>query len=329
MNNKDWSIRHAIFDMIDTNLMEVPNKKQIMNFIKEDISKENLLKLYDMMTHEDLLIQSSQFLKECYYNHLKENSDLPIFNMSDILNQRDTILTEADEEKKPLTSKDIELLVKKYGILGAAAYLVRMRYVKPSDYKKIVKKLTTDYKGIKKGTVAGHVLPSIKTAGEIKKDILKHPFGGSYRAAKQVKQHLQTKGKEFLTKHPSVTKSGKYVLMTTGITGAIAASYFAYRHYLDNKKARQVCQNFSGKQRSICMIKFKISASDEAIDKLQEAKSGCSQKSDPEKCTYSINRELWKWQRRKQKYLIKLRQLTGEAAKEQREKPQEKKESPF
>jgi len=336
MNNKDWSIRHAIFDMIDTNLMEVPNKKQMMNFIKEDISEEDLFKLYDMMTHEDLLIQSSQFLKECYYNHLKENSDLPIFNVPDILNKRDIILTEAEEEKLPrgLTAEDIGLLIKKYGVYSAGIYLATkyatLTKEQKEDLKRAVRAASKRYDEQISSTFFKHILPKsriIRTA--VTKPLTHGPGLIMKHMWRKSKKDLPSEFKKFKSLHPGIKILGKFAAAGLTITGAIAASYLSYKNYMENKKARQFCTKFKGKQNTICMLKFKIAASDEAIDKLQEAKSGCSQKSDPEKCTYSMNREIWKWQRRKQKYLLKLKQLTGEAAKEQREKPVGKKESPF
>ncbi|MCX6723179.1 MAG: hypothetical protein NT094_03920 [Candidatus Staskawiczbacteria bacterium] len=305
-DNTNWAIRHAIYDMIETNLLSVPNKKQILNFIKDDISNENLFKLYTMMENEVLEMRAGAFLKECYYNHLAQNNDLSIFNESNILEKRDQVLMEAEGKESPakvgMTPDDIVLLAKRIGGPATALYLAKMYFIgTPSERKRLknaVAKLSSIYDKTIKNLFLRNILNPSKNIKSLMKEKEKEGYlSGIGNVLRQTGQNVKTAAQTFNLKHSKgLGTLRKYTGITAGITAAVAGSYLAYKNYMENKKAREFCTKFKGKQNTICMLKFKIQASDAAIEKLQQAKSGCTQKSDPEKCIYGLNRELWKWQ---------------------------------
>jgi len=261
--NTNWAIRHAIFDMVETNLLEVPNKKQMLNFIKDDISKEDLFELYNMMKNEDN--QSCEFLKECYYNNLKQNSKLSIFNESIILKQRDNVLMEAEEEKIPITIKDIGLLLKRYGPIGVGLHLANVWFTGTKEQriqmKRVVAQAGKKYDQQINATFLRRILPQSKTF----KKVLTNPITGPRDIAKDTLKKIGKEKTNLFSKHPGIKRSGKYVRIGISIAAALAGAYHAYKYYMDNKKVWEVCKRFKGKQNTICILKFKIAALATAI----------------------------------------------------------------
>lgn len=333
-NNEAWAIKRAIYDMMDRNLLEVPNKKTMMNFIKDNISNDDLFTLCSLLEIEDNKL-SVDFLTECYFNNLKQNSDLPIFNEREILNQRDSVLTESDgeSEKIPLTAKDIHLMIKKYGTLAVAGFLAKKYFsgnkAQRKEVLKIIASLDHSYDKTIKASFFKKIAPKSRTFRKTSKDIWKNPWTGTGKALKTAKITTKKAIKDTISQiPPRVKKRGKISLIVTGVVGAMTGAYFAYKYYMDTKNARSACQKFKGKQKDICILKYQIAASETALSVLQNSKSKCSQSNNPEKCIYGINQAIWKWQQRKVKYLAKLSKLSGKPTEEVSKKVP-KKESPF
>ncbi len=103
-------------------------------------------------------------------------------------------------------------------------------------------------------------------------------------------------------------KGSKAVLIGSGIVAVSVLAYTIYKNL--NDKARKSCAGQKGKAKTICMTRYRITACDKSIKALQESLPGCQEKSDPTKCKYSVQKQIWNWTRRKQKYQQKLAKLT-------------------
>ena len=101
---------------------------------------------------------------------------------------------------------------------------------------------------------------------------------------------------------------GKIALVLLGTVALSTLAYTIYKYYTD--AARKSCRGHKGRAKKICILNYRITASKEAIKKLEEALPGCQEKNNPDKCKYSIQREIWQWNKRKTKYEEQYAKLT-------------------
>jgi len=97
---------------------------------------------------------------------------------------------------------------------------------------------------------------------------------------------------------------GYVALGVAGIAGVTYVAYRVYQRYLS--VAAKSCEGTKGKERTACILRFKIQAAGHALAKLKEALSGCQDKSDPEGCKMSIMKQIYKWQNRINRYHKKV-----------------------
>ena len=121
--------------------------------------------------------------------------------------------------------------------------------------------------------------------------------------------------KKIITKSKEAGPAIKSVATKVGAVGASIVAMIFAGHYIWQKfltQASRSCSKFKfGKQKDICILKFKISAADAAIKKVQSELSKCKDHSDPEKCNHALQTEIWNWNRRKHNYMNRLAKLTG------------------
>jgi hypothetical protein len=112
------------------------------------------------------------------------------------------------------------------------------------------------------------------------------------------------------------TGDGYSVVLISGSPGIVALTalaYTIYKYYTD--AARKSCNNLRGNNRKICILTFRINAATAAIKKLEEGLPACEEKNNPEKCKYSIQKEIWHWKQRREKYQNQLAKLNQARAK--------------
>jgi hypothetical protein len=119
-----------------------------------------------------------------------------------------------------------------------------------------------------------------------------------------VKKLVSKVGSDIRSNAPKVAIGGAI------IGGAIFGGHYIWQKFVSS--AAKSCSKFKlGKQKDICILKFKISAADAAIKKVQSDLPKCAQHQNPEKCTHALQTEIWNWNRRKHNYMSRLAKLTG------------------
>jgi len=125
--------------------------------------------------------------------------------------------------------------------------------------------------------------------------------------------------KQIATGAKNIEKEMGYATPTwqkVGVTGLavaaiLAAAYYAYKRWLT--ASARACRGKRGKERKVCELQFKITGAQQAISKLQENLPQCQYKRNRERCELKIQRQMWKWKSRLerwQKELIRLQQST-------------------
>jgi len=359
-----WVSRHALMDLVMLEVYKVKDKIGVTEFIENMNDHE----IYDLTTSMVRLDESihTDLLNHLYIHNLKElRNDLPIYNMSNIYEQRDLYLSEAEDNKSSETSdndkkmtagtiigigmtvsltaavneyvkwlfrkpkealkarKDIARALGKKFDTAVNNIPILKKIIYPEEYaKKFGDELTAKIKKIKKMppaektklikaakqkikdevTKAGRS-PTVRIRKTVEKIVKKITEDPAEVAKKQIQQKL---AQELAGKQPSHVH-GKIAVSLLGIVALTSLTYTIYKYVTD--KARVSCKDQSGKAKTGCILKFKIAAATAAIKKLEEGLTGCDNKPDPNKCRYSIQKQIWYWNRRKQKYQEQMSKL--------------------
>ena len=295
-NDFCWASRHALMDLVMLEIYQVKDKVGVANFIETMPQKQliettlNCLNLPD--GDQDIL------LNEMYRNHLKElRPDLPIQD-SKVWMDRDAVLTEASDGDEDVARKAIEI-AKGASLAAAITYIGTVALTKPDEAAKAVKAIQRVYGGkaiqiinrypILKG-IADPTAKRIKNADRM----AQNPKAAARLAKIKLKQPVSV-----------MKKMGKVGM---GVTASALLAYGIYKRLTD--PARKACANQSGRQKTACILKYKIQATGEAIRSLEKGMGGCDENPDPQKCKYSFQKKIWYWNKRKQGYQDKLAKLT-------------------
>jgi len=103
------------------------------------------------------------------------------------------------------------------------------------------------------------------------------------------------------------SKNPKRILIFGGLIAAGALAYSLYKYTVDD--ARKHCKSMKGKDKSKCILQYKIDGANIAIQTLTKSMDGCSSRADPDQCRYSITRKIWAWKQRLSKYENRLDKL--------------------
>ena len=80
--------------------------------------------------------------------------------------------------------------------------------------------------------------------------------------------------------------------VTAGVVNAINLTYRTYKEYLT--KAGRTCSDLTERERSICMLEYKIKGKSRQLEQLKKLTSKCSQNKHVQKCKMKIGQEMQK-----------------------------------
>lgn len=321
-----WAAKHAIIDLVMLECYTVHDKVGVSEFIEDMKSRD----LYNLTTTMFMLDETtnSWLLTNLYNDYLQsKNSDILVTRESQWAEKRNmTLLSEAnpsDDDDATKLAGDISDAVMK-GSLVMAVGLIARKAVDPKN-RKVIKDalgiLRRDkgkiYNRIAKQPIVKQFAPGARMSTKTGQKIFtKDPAANLSNKLKRAGDRAITLAKDLDKKITKVRNMKtkdlmkmnlKYVIPIAGMAGATALAYAIYQRMYSS--AAKSCEKMKGREKSKCMMRFKINAANQAIDKLQEMIIGCENKKDPDKCKYSIQRQIWNWTRRKQKYQEKLAKL--------------------
>lgn len=99
---------------------------------------------------------------------------------------------------------------------------------------------------------------------------------------------------EFLNIEKSHLQEIEPTLMAISGTSMVMMAYRMYKEYM-NKAARK-CDTMVGRDKTLCMTKYKIEGLEKQYDKLKSSLTKCGQAKYPNKCRQKINQKMLKVQ---------------------------------
>lgn len=342
-----WASRHALMDLVMLEEYNVSNKVGVTNFI-EEMSDGDIYDLTMSMLHTDESIHSTM-LEHSYKEYL---SGKILINEQSFINGRMEYLTEDSDKKSDGINAQKIINIAVTGSIAQAATQYFLWTLKDPPAAKaargeISKGLGSRWDNAIKKIPRLHkmIYPEEYTRQKLTKETLKGSAKKLTSAQKKkIEEEVQkavgdskvVKGRKWFKRQidkiiedPEVTaqkkeaakklkgeqksNNGKVVLAVAGIVALTALAYTIYKYYTD--AARKSCNNLRGNNRKICILTFRINAATAAIKKLEEGLPACEEKNNPEKCKYSIQKEIWHWKQRREKYQNQLAKLNQARAK--------------
>ena len=333
-----WAAKHALIEMTMFGSFGVSDKVGTSNWI-ESLPETQVLEIADILLSMENDSEKKQFLEESYQADICSNKTSVLVNESAWQTARNQILMEADDTAK--NGVDVYKVLKQGSAMTAAIYLGHVAATKgPNEMKRQIAGLKTitseGYEEVRKAIVYlantnkyskvfADVLPSLEKSTLARRGlhttmsnivnsdkltpdqydaVLKGPTD-ELKAAKNADwQNSKVGIKRFLT------VSAKGAAVVIGLLGVATLIYMTYQRFAG--AAAKACRGATNsKDKTICILRFKIRACDEAIKKGQEALVGCAKHPNPEKCTHSIQTTIWNMNRRKKEYEMKLAKLVS------------------
>ena len=325
----NWSIRHGLSDAIKHGTISVSDKVGMTNWI-DSMSEEQLLETFDMINVLEIEHEQKKFLEESFRDaQIEKNPELITLTESVYANAVGHILTEADETSDP-RKEPISKILKHGTVAAGASYLLWVAMNKgPDEFNRQLQGLKIISKEkyqqvrnalyrMRKSKGENGILPDLTKSIEKNRELHKHlsqkgnidaettaGLTGEMRSATSAS--LGNMKKNILG---FLNKSKRYAVIALGLTATSALLFAVYQRFAS--KAAKACRGEAGsKARKVCVLRFKIKACDEAVRAGHEALGGCSKHKNPERCTHSIQSDIWNWQRRKKKYEAKLALVAG------------------
>ena len=299
--------RRGLMDCIILDDFGVSDKMGVAEMV-ENMPDELFSNLYESFLKIDP-IETKQSLDSMYSDYLIEtNSSGVVIGKQNVWEDKrnNVLISEADNEKSD-QDKFNDALVK-VAMTASAPVLIKFivdEYRKPGGkdlvedgVKHLKRKVPAAYARIQKAPIIRQILPR---AGAVKVKSDK-AIDTISKAADKVDATL-AKIKRGTTSRNAMI--GLAVL--GGVTAVATAMQYTYQRYMS--KAAKSCGGKSGRERTSCILKFKINAASQAVKAAEVMLDGCEDKSDPQKCKYSIQKKIWYWNKRKQKYQDKLAKL--------------------
>lgn len=79
-------------------------------------------------------------------------------------------------------------------------------------------------------------------------------------------------------------------LMAISATSLLMSAYRLYKEYLT--KAARKCDTFTGRDKTLCMTKYKMEATRAQMEKLRKSLSKCEEAKYPQKCQERIKEKI-------------------------------------
>jgi len=315
-----WAAKHAIIDLVMFEHFDVPNRVGVSEMV-ENMRPSEVCSLAQLMMSVDDST-SSQILTEMYTENIQsENTGVHLMTESKFADKRYSVLTEAENDSK-VTPKDLSEAIMLGSMPMALALFVRaMRHGGVEEAKTlmsgllkynekaynifarqpIVRKILPGAATVKGGkVVAMAVNPADELISKLKKNAVK-----SRDVAQQIEDFSLKATANNIVKYG--IKNKYRIIATIGVTGASVLAYTIYQKMFS--PAAKSCNKYKGVEKTKCMLRYKIAAASTASDQLQQMMAGCDEHKNPQKCKFSIQRDMWNWNRRKQKYQSKLAKL--------------------
>lgn len=322
--------RRTLIDLVMTEHYQVENPIAVATML-ESMSSQHIRKVFDCLTKNNDIL-STKVLNELLVQKNNSNNSAIIVNESVWKDQRNTVLLKEDDNKSHITDDEIIRVIK----YGTIASLVPIYFTKDGPAR-IANglKLATDVPAQKYNAIRLSLIKLKKlklhdkiqkASGAEKQKLIKQAHSvilpnitantkltNRWLIKKDVPAAAKLAAKQKLITNimggvGSVLKtSGKVVLAVAGIT-----ALYLLIHKLFNKMniaAAKACKG-AGSERKKCILTYKINACTEIIKKLEEALPGCKDKANPQKCTLSIQKEIWFWSKRKGQYQEALQKLS-------------------
>lgn len=341
-----WAAKHALIDMTMFGAYDVSDKVGVAQWI-EKLPDNRVLEVFDMMCLDGNSYDKKCFLEESYHSDLTPVSeDTVVINESKWSDARNSILMEADGDSKIPAANDINKILKTGTVSAAALYIVHTAASKgPAEADRQLLAAAafgiSRYEQIRKNVIElmkrMHIPESVQNAMPTLHNTSKH-MTAKYRwlsdekmGAKRTQAQMDkvnahgermanldlSKSKENLKKFlkvPGYIAAG--VLTATAIGGLL---YLAYQKYASAAAVSCRGQKTS-KDKSICVLRFKIKACEETIKKATDGLSGCPKNKNPEQCTHAMTSNIWNFKRRKAKLEQELAKLVGQATSTKKDK---------
>ena len=335
MNNttqKMSPVKKTLMELVMLGEYGVSDKVGICEFIErmDDNQIDDLTK--DIIMLENYIGNCKIFLEFKYNEELQKKNSSVFMTESLFSNRRDSIiLQEADGDSQKI---DLKGAIEMTGVTGGAMWYMKTGVTNPPEANRQMVNLrrsSLDMYHAVAGAIfnlSGRriILPQLsRTDAQLRNLHNVHqaasekmkagiPYDKSMddaakraelkvKAARRIDLKKSIKGIE----HAGHV-AGLAVLSLMGTTALALLATHIYQKYLSD--AAKNCRGKSGTAKELCINTFKISACDAAIQKCREALPGCKDKNNPEKCTHSIQTQIWNFERRKKLYQQKMVSVT-------------------
>jgi len=325
MNNttqKMSPVKMALMELTMLGEYGVSDRVGICEFIErmDENQIEDLAK--DVIMLEDN-VGCKTLLESKYNEELQKQNTRVCMTESLFSSRRDNIILQEAEGDHI----DLQGAIKTGGAMGGTMWVIKMSAENPPEahaqmtnlrvisskmYETIADKVATLTHGkiifptMKRTTRALDKLSTaLKKAGSEYKDLKGNTLVSTQDEIIMAKQRLKDARLKDITGLKkrygnAIRHNGAIILAMMGLTGLAILANHIYQKYLSD--AAKHCRGKQGVAKDICVSTFKIEACEAAIQKCREALGSCKDKPNPEKCTHSIQTQIWNWERRKRKY---------------------------
>jgi hypothetical protein len=310
--------KHALMELTMLECYDVSDPVGVATFIEEMSDKDVLLLTEEMIVANDPL--AGQILRETYNKHLSSKKPNLIVDQYIWSQKRNSVLIQEDkkeDESISLSAKQIIAFIMAGSLPSALAILATksprqqariLAYVRRfiterfGSTKAFIEKfpITRKFYQAAKNKISAATKKSevtvINAAGQPVKQMMTPGSARAWKVAQKIEDLPKRIG--------SAIKRPRNALIAGGLLAAALSATYIYQRFMS--PAAKSCHKYAGREKSKCILKFKISAATKAIAGLEDSLSACDSKPDPQKCRYSIQKKIWYWKMKKQKYEDKL-----------------------
>lgn len=326
--------RRALIDSVMTEHYQVENPVAVATML-ECMSSQDIRKIFNCLNGINDNV-ATKVLNELLVQKNNSTNTAIVVNESVWKEQRNSILLKEDSNSGDMTSDQLAKIISHATLKVSLATIITVYFTKENGphivsaaFTKVGEKGNKVYKAFRLSLVRmkklkldqkikaaspqerlklikkAHsvILPDLASNAELAKQWLVKDIPATGKiAAKQklIKNILGGVGSALKT-------SGKIALAVAGITGVYLLIHKIFNRM--NIAAVKSCKG-AGSERRKCILNYKINACNQIIAKLEEALPACKDKSDPQKCTLSIQKEIWFWNKKKAQYQEQLQKLS-------------------
>ena len=288
--------KYPLVNLITRGHIQVNNAQSCVNFINS-LSDNAASVLYEQMLFIEDTKTCADFLNSVQESYELETGVISLPSNKTFMEQRDYILMKEDNDltqQKDAINKDAHQILKWFKLgIPIITILKLIEKYDPQTRHQLIQNVGSMNKDLGEILNKSRVGSAIYSAGGVAKRM----------AATALTQHNHMTSGDM----DKLKKAGIGTLIAAGVVTALMLISAAYKRYF-SKEARQ-CKKYSGKQRTLCMIKARIAACKEAKKQAESALIECDKAKNPQDCRFKMRVEIRSWEKKKRNEEEKLSKL--------------------